>query len=101
MKRLRTTYEYHDANLVHVEWTADAELVLDFDLCFDGITASVRFLEVRNREEVEEQLRSIASRMTHDGWLADVVGIWREDGRTFLIDTSQGALAIVASSMLE
>ncbi len=101
MKRIRTKYEYHDAELVRVQWVADDELVLDFDLCFDGIVVSVRFQRVGNREEVERQLCSIASRMTHERYLADVVGIWREDDRTFLLDTSQGAVTIIASNMLE
>ncbi len=106
MKLLHTKFEYHDSTLVKVAWLQDSELRLTFKL--DGhwnygssIVVSVMFSGVRNPDVVKSSLCEIASKMTHDRWLADVVGIWRESNSSYLVDTSQGALVIDASSFAE
>lgn len=106
MKRLRTRFEYHDSVLTGYVWPEDDELRLTFRLngrCNDGcdISVNLSFLGVRNRTEVEESLATIASKMTHQQWLADVVAVVRDSPRVYLVDTSQGPILIDASSMLE
>lgn len=98
MKRLKTRRQYHDSQLIHAEWEQERNLRLTFRLdghWNDGVSleASVLFSGVRNRDEVEPLLRSLAD--------AEVVGIARHTERAFLIDTSKGALIIDASGFSE
>lgn len=100
MRRIRTKLEYHDSNLVDVNWAGD-DLTLTFDLCYDPTQSSVLFGGVRNRKEIEAQLQEFERKMTHAGWLADVVAIARGSDGRYLVDTSQGPLWIDARAMLE
>lgn len=106
MKRLRTKFDYHDSVLTGYTWPEDDELRLTFGLnglCNGGCDTSVDlcFLGIRNRTDIENALNAMASSMTHENWLADVVAVVKETPRNYLIDTSQGSISIDASSMLE
>jgi hypothetical protein len=106
MMTLTTKRAYHDSRLLRAEWMHDSDLVLTFDL--DGhwndgnsVEASVMFSRVRNRDAVEEFLRSLRERASDRKGLADVIGVTRERDRSFLVDTSQGSLVIEAPRFTE
>ncbi len=106
MKRIHAKYEYHDSTLIEVAWLRDCELRMTFEL--DGhwnngssFVVSILFSNVRNRMVVESSLHEIALNRTHEHWLADVVGIWKEASGNYVIDTSQGSIMIEASSFTE
>jgi hypothetical protein len=107
MKRIRMRRVYHDSQLLRAEWLHDdRDLLLTFRL--DGtwngdtsVEASVMFSAVRNREEVDDELRSLAEASVGRDYVADVVTIVRESNRRFLVDTSQGALVIDAAGLSE
>src|SRR5215467_11448748 len=103
MKRLRTRRVYHDSDLTAAEWLRAGDLRLTFRL--DGhwnddgtaIEASVVFFGVRNRREVDSTLSALGESSTGHDCLADVVTIFRDSNRSYLVDTSQGPLVIDAT----
>ena len=106
MMTLKTSRVYHDSRLLRCEWMHECDLVLTFDL--DGhwnggnsIEASVMFSRVRNRGAVDEFLRSLRQRGSDGECLADVIAVTRERDRSFVVDTSLGALVIEAARFSE
>jgi len=92
--------------LVRAEWLDNRVLRLSFrlDAHWNGgvsIETSVIFSGVRNAAEVNSTLRSIAKSSAGRDSLADVVAIVRDSNRSYLVDTSQGALVIDAGLFSE
>lgn|GEM_PF-5976734 len=90
MKRLRLSYNYHDAQLRRAEF-GDRQVTLEVDLAMGAGTRHLFFGGVRNLDDVRTLLGAGYGQATVpvDG---EIVGIGRTDHRKIMID-----LAMVSS----
>jgi len=110
--RLKTAKHYNDSHILKIEWTSprDLELTIGLDTWQNqsGVeTAVLRFVNVRNRPEIEAALKKIAESRGHDQWIAEIHGFGRygktPEGRTryYVGTTPEPSLIIDCSSYVE
>ena len=106
-QRIKTAKEYHDSLIEQVTWRdpADLELNIRLDPHWNrdrAETAMLRFVNVKNRAEIETALKRIADNRTHERWVAEIVAFRRHGKAQYILDTSpQPPLIIDCSSFIE
>ena len=92
-KRIKTAKEYHDSVIKRVEWPlpSDMELSIQLDTHWNksgAETSMLRFVNVRNRSEIENALKKIAENRTHDRWIAEIVAFRKHGKTSYVLDTT-------------
>ena len=106
-QRIKTSKEYHDSLIEKIAWHAPADLQLNIRLDThwnkDGAkTAMLRFVNVKNRPEIEAALKTIAENRKHEPWVAEIVAFGRRGKAQYILDTTpQPPLIIDCSSFIE
>lgn len=91
-KRIKTSKEYHDSHITQVVWLPPADLELTIQLDTDwnkggAETATLRFIKVKNRPEIEAALQAIADNRTYQRYIAEIVAFRRHGKASYLLDT--------------
>ena len=106
-KRIKTSKEYHDSHITQVVWLppADLELTIELDTHWNkggAETATLRFIKVKNRLEIEAALQAIADNRTYQRYIAEIVAFRRHGKASYLLDTTPGpSLIIDCASYME
>jgi hypothetical protein len=106
-KRIKTDKEYHDSVIKRLAWhsPSDLELNIELDTHWNNggsQTAVLRFVNVRNRADIEAALRKIAENRTHDRWIAEIVAFRRHGKASYILDTTpQPSVIIDCGSFIE
>jgi hypothetical protein len=106
-KRIKTTKEYHDSLITEVIWLQPSDLELTIQLDTDwnkggAETATLRFINVKNRPEIETVLKAIANNQTYQRGIAEIVAFRRHGKTSYILDTwPQPPLIIECASYVE
>jgi hypothetical protein len=106
-QRIKTSNEYHDSLITQVAWhpPSDLELIIQLDTDWNkggAETATLRFMGVKNRPEIEAALKVIADNRAHQRWVAEIIAFRRHDKTRYILDTTpQPPLIIDCASYLE
>jgi hypothetical protein len=106
-KRIKTSKEYHDSHITQVVWhpPADLELTIQLDTHWNqggAETATLRFIKVKNRPEIEAALQAIAGNRTYQRYIAEIVAFRRHGKTSYILDTwPSPPLIIDCASYLE
>ncbi len=96
MKHFKTKHSYHDAYILGYSWN-ESDLILKLEPCEKLDPSEVRFLDVKNRQEVTEKLEKILREPTHN---SAIFSIDRKDKQRFVVCTSI-SLEIICQDVLE
>jgi hypothetical protein len=105
--RIKTSKEYHDSRITQVAWhqPSDLELTIELDAHWNkggAETATLRFMGVKNKPQVEAALQAIADNRTHQRWIAEIVAFRRHGKARYILDTTpQPPLIIECASYVE
>ena len=98
-KRIKTSKEYHDSHITQVIWhpPADLELTIQLDTHWNqgAETATLRFIKVKNRPEIEAALQAIADNRTYQRYIAEIIAFQRHGKTSYLLDTPPGPPLII------
>jgi hypothetical protein len=106
-QRIKTAKEYHDSLITEVTWVqpSDLELAIQLDTHWNSCgagTSILRFINVKNKPEIDAALKAIAENRTHQRWIAEIVAFRRHDKTRYILDTTPNpSLIIDCSSFIE
>jgi len=106
MKRLKLKHGYHDALIRAIRYRDNEDVVLDVGRC--GCSnpspgfATLSLLGLRNFAEVQAALEAARRANAARGYVDEIVGIVRDDGRGYLLDLhTAGAVRADARGLYE
>jgi hypothetical protein len=99
-KRIKTSKEYHDSHITQMVWLPPADLELTIQLDTDwnkggAKTATLRFIKVKNRPEIEAALQAIADNRTYQRYIAEIVAFRRHGKASYILYTTPGPPLII------
>ncbi len=87
MRRLKTKHSYHDGEIQAVEFEPGDCVVFEVELCgcsdIPGATIHLSFHSVKNIGEVRSFFDPISGRAEERGWIAEIVGLEKGEGRRY------------------
>lgn len=106
-RRLRTDKAYHDSIITAMNWCSETNLEISIRLDTHwnksgAETATLLFMNAKNRSQIEDALNQIAQNRSHHRWVAEIVAFARHGKTSFVLDTSpQPSLIIDCASYAE
>jgi hypothetical protein len=105
-RRLKLRHEYHDALVTAIEYSDGDSLGLTVSLCggsnpTPGAIVHLTFHGVRNIQEVYERLESIQSANTLKPYDTEILGIFRNENRGYVLCLVEENLIVDAKSVTE
>ncbi len=103
--RLKTKHGYHDAAVEAVEFEPGDSVSLEIKLCgcsdAPGAIVHLVFEGVRNVEEVQQAFASAKRVRPAKGYVAEIVGIGRDENGLFVLDLAEGSVRVKAKGFCE